>query len=57
MMDGRKQPIRGLWIRHSRFIARIVAEDSLGTRGFQRPDCLRRGNNKPSGGPEYAGAG
>ena len=30
--DGRKQPIRGLWVRNGRYIAHITAEDSAGNR-------------------------
>jgi hypothetical protein len=30
--DGRKQPIRGLWKRNGKYIARITAEDSLGKK-------------------------
>ena len=30
--DGRKQPIRGLWIRNGRFIARIKAENTSGKK-------------------------
>lgn len=30
VLDGRQQPIRGLWTRHDRFYARLAAEDSQG---------------------------
>ena len=32
VLDGRKQPIRGLWVRNGRFLARITAEDASGTK-------------------------
>ena len=28
VLDGRKQPIRGLWIRNGRYYARLSVEDS-----------------------------
>jgi integrase len=35
--DGRKQPIRGLWVRNGRFYARLTVEDaSNGTKGVRR---------------------
>jgi hypothetical protein len=30
VLDGRKQPIRGLWERNGKFIARIAMEDDAG---------------------------
>jgi hypothetical protein len=32
VLDGRKQPIRGLWERNGKFIARIAVEDADGMR-------------------------
>ena len=32
MLDNRKHPIRGLWRRNGRFLARITAEDDLGRK-------------------------
>ncbi len=35
--DGRKQPIRGLWIRNNRFYARLTVEDAnTGTKNVRR---------------------
>ena len=30
--DGRKQPIRGLWVRNGRFYARLTVEDAAGIK-------------------------
>jgi len=32
VVDGRKQPIRGLWVRNGRFIARVTAENEQGKK-------------------------
>ena len=32
VLDGRKQPIRGLWERNGKFIARIAMEDDAGKK-------------------------
>jgi hypothetical protein len=32
VLDGRKQPIRGLWQRNGKFIARIAIEDAAGIK-------------------------
>jgi hypothetical protein len=33
VLDGRKQPIRGLWERKGKFIARLAVEDEGRTEG------------------------
>jgi integrase len=35
VLDGRKQPIRGLWERNGKFIARLSVEDDNGTKRSQ----------------------
>src|SRR5262245_17617342 len=35
VLDGRKQPIRGLWVRNDRYVARITAEDASGKKGLK----------------------
>ena len=37
-MDGRKQPIRGLWQRNGNFIARIAIEDEAGVKSNRKKD-------------------
>src|SRR5687768_9249912 len=32
VLDGRKQPIRGLWVRNNRFLARITVSDDTSGR-------------------------
>jgi hypothetical protein len=35
--DGRKQPIRGLWVRNGRFYARLTVEDpNMGEKSVRR---------------------
>ena len=36
VLDGRKQPIRGLWIRNGRFYARLSVEDGNGQKNVRR---------------------
>jgi hypothetical protein len=51
VMDGRKQPIRGLWERNGKLIARIAVEDSDGMYDTHAlGDAGRRGNGSPGGG-------
>ncbi len=35
VLDGRKQPIRGLWARNGRYVARITAEDDAGAKALK----------------------
>ena len=32
VLDGRKQPIRGLWERNGKYVARITVEDEAGMK-------------------------
>lgn len=34
VLDGRKQPIRGLWQRNGKFVARIAIEDESGMKSI-----------------------
>jgi len=36
VVDGRKQPIRGLWVRNGRFYARLTVEDANGQKIVRR---------------------
>jgi integrase len=36
VLDGRKQPIRGLWIRNGRYYARLSVEDTNGEKNVRR---------------------
>jgi hypothetical protein len=50
VLDGRKQPIRGLWIRSGRFYARLSVESDNGvkkTHPRRRPDRRGAGGNRP----------
>lgn len=41
VMDGRKQPIRGLWVRYGRFYARLAVEDgNTGLKAVRRVPLL-----------------
>ena len=35
VLDARKQPIRGLWMRNNRFLARITVEDDAGRKAIK----------------------
>jgi hypothetical protein len=39
--DGRKQPIRGLWVRNGRYYARLSVEDANGLKGVRRVPLVR----------------
>ena len=49
VLDGRKQPIRGLWIRNGRFYARLNVEDGTTGRMITRRVSLVDKEQKPVG--------
>ena len=47
-MDGRKQPVRGLWKRNERFYAQLTIEDpSTGTKKVKRVPLLEQSTQQP----------
>ena len=50
VLDGRKQPIRGLWIRNGRYYAQLTIEDSkTGNKSVRRIPLLNKDDQQPCG--------
>ena len=45
VVDGRKQPIRGLWVRNGRFYPRLSVEDANGQRIVRRVPLVNPQDN------------
>lgn len=45
VLDGRKQPIRGLWVRNGRFYARLSVEDANGMKDVKRVPLVNSEGN------------
>lgn len=45
VLDRRKQPIRGLWVRNGRFYARLSVEDGNGSKNVRRVPLLNSEGN------------
>jgi hypothetical protein len=50
VLDGRKQPVRGLWQGNGKFIARIAIEGKAGMKSNRMGGVERRGDGCPSTG-------
>jgi integrase len=49
VLDGRKQPIRGLWMRNERFYAQLTIEDhATGRKAVRRVPLLDEATKKPT---------